>query len=75
MLLTGSLPLFLRGPGVGPSAAADAPLWRPAGKVAARYLGRGCTTARTRGSGPPSRSATCRRGPGPRRPEAALDLR
>jgi sulfide:quinone oxidoreductase len=42
MLLTGALPVFLRGAGAGagvPAGAADAPLWRPAGKVAARYLG------------------------------------
>jgi hypothetical protein len=40
MLLTGSLPLFVRGPSQAAAAAAsEAPLWRPAGKVAAPYLG------------------------------------
>lgn len=38
MLLTGTIPLFVRGPGAGPAAASEAPLWRPAGKVAAPHL-------------------------------------
>jgi sulfide:quinone oxidoreductase len=38
MLLTGSIPLFLRAAGPADAAASDAPLWLPAGKVAARYL-------------------------------------
>lgn len=38
MLLTGAIPLFVRGDGPAGAAASDAPLWRPAGKVAAKYL-------------------------------------
>lgn len=38
MLLTGSIPLFVRGGGTAGAAASDAPLWHPTGKVAARYL-------------------------------------
>lgn len=38
MLLTGSIPLFVRGTGPAGAAASDAPLWHPAGKVAAPYL-------------------------------------
>ena len=38
MLLTGSIPLFVRGAGPAGAAASDAPLWHPTGKVAARYL-------------------------------------
>jgi sulfide:quinone oxidoreductase len=39
LLLTGSLPLFIRGPGDAGAAASHAALWRPVGKVVARYLG------------------------------------
>ena len=39
MLLTGTIPIFLRGPGPATAAASDTPLWRPSGKVAAKYLG------------------------------------
>ena len=38
MLLTGSLPLYLRGEGDAGAAASDMPLWRPLGKVAAPHL-------------------------------------
>ena len=39
LMLTGSVPLFLRGEGPAESGASEAPLWHPVGKVAARYLG------------------------------------
>jgi hypothetical protein len=38
MLLTGALPLFIRGPGDAGPAASPSPLWRPAAKVAAPHL-------------------------------------
>jgi sulfide:quinone oxidoreductase len=39
MLLTGAIPLFVRGPGPAGQAASERPLWTPVGKVAAPYLG------------------------------------
>jgi sulfide:quinone oxidoreductase len=39
LLLTGAIPLFLRGDGPAEPGASEAPLWHPVGKVAARHLG------------------------------------
>lgn len=38
LMLTGSIPLFLRGEGPAEPGASATPLWRPVGKVAAKYL-------------------------------------
>lgn len=76
MLLTGSLPLFLRGPGPAGEAASERPLYTPVGKVAARHLGpwlRDRTHARL-GTAEPFADRPGREGMAPAEREAAMEL-